>query len=302
MLQTAPKRTDFAGMIASPVDEPTKKLFRDRFDRAPFLFRHQLANHELFKFENLRALAMRMNPQGRVYYDTGNVRVSQKWGKIAVRNSLEEALDQMSSADAWVILKSANKDPEYSPLLDLCIAELSNLTGRNLDKEIKVRIMSIVISSPGRITPYHMDGECNFLLQSQGSKTIYVFDGKDRSIVTDPEIERFWNSDKNAAQYKESAQPKAIDFELSPGVGVHVPLLFPHWVRNGPEVSVSVSMNFEFADTRLPEVYRANYYLRKLGLDPTPPGRNRILDDMKRYGFRALETVRRSVPRAREVQ
>jgi hypothetical protein len=64
-----------------------------------------------------------------------------------------------------VILKRANLDPDYGPVLQECIDELALLAGRNLNQEISTRILSIVISSPGRVTPYHMDGEYNYLMQ-----------------------------------------------------------------------------------------------------------------------------------------
>jgi hypothetical protein len=123
---------------------------------------------------------------------------------------------------------------------------------------------------------------------------MYVFDGRDRSIVTEQEIERYWNSDRNAAIYKESSQDKAVAFDLKPGLGVHVPLLFPHWVKNGPDVSVSVSVNFEFEEQHIPNVYRANYYLRKLGFQPGPPGRSRWKDALKEQAFRTFQALRQA--------
>jgi hypothetical protein len=286
----------------APLEPETPRIFRDRFDRSPFLLRHELAGHELFTMENLRALTTRMAPTGRVYYDTGTVRVDQKWSQIPVKRTLKQALDELSTGDSWIILKQANLDPAYGPVLGGCIDELADLTGHYLGRKIGTRIMSIVISSPGRVTPYHMDGECNFLLQCSGSKTMYVFDGRDRAIVTDQELERFWNSDKNAAEYKENTKDKALAFELHPGLGLHVPLLFPHWVKNGTDVSVSVSINFEYASQRLPDVYRANYYLRKLGLRPRQPGLNPLLDGAKGTAFRAFNGVRHMRPANRKAQ
>jgi hypothetical protein len=281
-------------MLAPAIPDNVREQFRGSFDRTPFLFEHQLATHPLFGLDALRALAFRMAAfPGRVYHDSGDVRVSQKWGRIPVRTSLEEALDQLPVADAWIILKSANLDPEYTSILDTCMEQVSDLTGRDLNREIGKRVMSVLISSPRRITPYHIDGECNFLLQSQGSKTIYVFDGNDRSILTEQELERFWTADKTAAHYREASQEKARGFSLTPGVGVHVPLLHPHWVQNGSEVSVSISINFEFANKRMPDLYRANYCLRKLGIKPGTPGNAPLLDTAKLCAFRTFDAMRR---------
>jgi hypothetical protein len=56
-------------------------------------------------------------------------------------------------------------------------------------------------------------------------------------------------------------------------------------VQNGPEPSVSLSVNFEFAGRERSDVYRANYYLRQLGLDPRPPGTSELGDRVKRSWF-----------------
>jgi hypothetical protein len=55
----------------------------------------------------------------------------------------------------------------------------------------------------------------------------------------------------------------------------------PHWVVNGPEISVSVSMNFVFRDNTVPDVYRWNHVLRRIGLSPRPPGRSPVRDMAK---------------------
>ena len=41
----------------------------------------------------------------------------------------------------------------------------------------------IFVSSPGSVTPYHIDPERNFLLQVRGNKTMHMFDGSDRSLL-----------------------------------------------------------------------------------------------------------------------
>ena len=47
-------------------------------------------------------------------------------------------------------------------------------------------------------------------------------------------------------------------------------------------VSISFSISYQYKDTRRKHVYQANYYLRKLGLNPTPPGKSDLLDNTKR--------------------
>ena len=40
--------------------------------------------------------------------------------------------------------------------------------------DVTIGEVLILVSSPGRITPYHMDSETNFLLQVTGSKPGYA--------------------------------------------------------------------------------------------------------------------------------
>ncbi len=265
-----------------PSDE-TRTDFSERFDRSPFSLRHRLDEHPLFSTDSLVDLACRMAAVQRdsVYYDTGAIEVQQKWSSIPVRTSFRHALDRLTSGDSWIILKSAHQDAAYGPVLDQCIAEIAGLTRLNAEKEIQSRIMSVILSSPRRVTPYHMDGETNFLLQIRGSKTIYVFDGSDRSVVTEEELKQFRAGDRNSATYKEPLQASATPFDLKPGVGVHVPLLFPHWVKNGQDVSVSVSVNFVLRSSRHARPQPAVLPLPAIESQPQSPGKSSLLGGVK---------------------
>src|SRR5713226_3478379 len=71
--------------------------------------------------------------------------------------------------------------------------------------------------------------------------------------------------------WRDVLQTTAFVLPLAPGEGLHFPVTVPHWVKNGPEVSVSFSITFRTADSERRELlYKANARLRKLGLSPTP--------------------------------
>ena len=70
-------------------------------------------------------------------------------------------------------------------------------------------------------------------------------------------------------------------FTLTPGTGVHIPINYPHWVENGDNVSMSVSLAFHATRYRPGAVHRFNSYLRQARLRPTPPGRISWLDAAK---------------------
>jgi len=145
------------------------------------------------------------------------------------------------------------------------------------------REVIIFVTSPRRISTYHIDSETNFLLQVHGEKDISIFSKYDREVLPEDEIERFWCEDNNAAVYKPQLQHRADVVRLVPGNGVHIPVNAPHWVQNDNNISVSVSINYHSWDSEYAHLYCANHFLRKkLGLTPTPPRQSPLLDSFKR--------------------
>lgn len=266
--------------------EADAAAFRTEFDRASFQFRHNLAGHPLFQLSRLMELA-KATAQTRpndLYYDAGNIRVDQRWDQTP-RNSFSvvEAIERIENCGAWIILHKAELDPEYGAVLHQCMAELQDLIGLNLDRVMRVQEIILFVTSPKRVTAYHIDRECNFLLQVRGSKTLSVFDQNDRVVLPEEELERFWSVDNNAAKYRPELQSRAHEYRMTPGTVVHIPVNAPHWVQNDDNVSISVSVNFQFRDYMRGNIYRANYALRKLGLRPKPPGQSGLSDSVKSY-------------------
>jgi hypothetical protein len=258
--------------------------FRQKFNERSFAVRHHLSSHPLFQIDELMALAKRTrdNNPTRLYYDAGNVKVDQRWDSIPkVGFSIEDAMQRIEDCGAWIVIKHAQEDPAYRILLDKGLAELTSLAGDDLEPLIKQRDIIIFITSPKRITTYHIDRECNWILQIHGTKTLHVFDQNDRDVLPVTEVERFWAVDNNAPKYKPEFQDRAISYKLAPGIGVHVPVNAPHWVENDNNVSVTLSVNFQFKDTIRANVHRVNYFLRRLGMNPSAPGAGPVRDGLK---------------------
>jgi hypothetical protein len=271
--------------------------FRSRFNRESFEVSHNLASHSLFQLSELMELAERtvkVRP-GALHYDAGNVRVEQRWDEIPPSGfSAQEALRRVESCGAWLVFSSAQRDPKYRIFLDQGLTELKAYIGPGVNSQIMVEDIIIFVTSPKRVTTYHIDRECNFLLQIQGTKTLHVFDRDDREVLSEEELERFWSVDFNAAAYKPQFQHRARSYTLRPGTGVHIPVNCPHWIENHDNVSVSLSINFQYRDTLRGNAYRANFLLRKLGLNPTPPGRSPLLDSIKSHAVVPVVWVRKT--------
>ncbi|MDB5039627.1 MAG: transcriptional regulator [Candidatus Eremiobacteraeota bacterium] len=278
-----------------PYLDADPEVFSQNFDRRDFGFAHRLAESPLFGRDALIDLTREMaKDPADLYYDAGDVRVEQRWNEVAkTKLTVNELLENIETESGWILLRRAEKVPEYAALLDGCMAEIEQLSGCDLRPLVAKRRALIFISSPHRISSYHIDRECNWLLQARGSKTVSVFRRGDRQVLPEVELERFWTVDNNAATYKPEMQHRAMRYELAPGRGVHIPVNAPHWVQNHGEVSVSLSVNFHYHDWVLGDVYRMNYWLRRAGLHPLPPFASPQADNIKRRVYAAARFVRR---------
>jgi hypothetical protein len=276
------------GRRAQSVDVPVLDIdprqFKAKFNEQHFLVAHRLKDHPLFEIPRLLELAKEVATKWPedLYYDRGVTNVGQRWDSQPNSFPVEETIRNIESSGAWIDLKSAERNPEYGRVLDQCISDLLKVSGRELKKKMRRTQLAIFITSPNRLSTYHIDSECNFLLQIRGRKEISLFNKYDRAVLPEVEIERAWAADTNAAIYKPELQSHADVVTLSPGVGVHIPVNAPHWVQNGSEISVSAAILYHWWNHSYANLYAANYLLRnKFRLEPTPPFRSKALDALK---------------------
>ena len=265
--------------------------FKSAFPRQPFLVTHALHGQPLFALENLVALAKRL-PPGKVEYNAGTLDIDMH-DKLTPQTglSVEETIRRIESCRSWMVLKNVETDPTYRALLDACLSEVGNLS-ESLTPGMRRHEGYIFISSPRSRTPYHMDGEHNFLLQLTGSKTVHIWDSADRSLLTEPEIEAHYTGAHRNLSYQDAFAAKSQVFELTPGLGLHFPVNAPHWVQNGPEVSVSFSITFRTpAIDKRALLYFANGRLRAWGFKPTPVGQSTVRDALLHNAVRGLRRL-----------
>ena len=259
-----------------------KSVFAANYNRACFMFDHALHRDPIFDLDNVAALAGRL-PAESVYCSVGGAEVGGGWnqGQDAGRD-VPAVVRGIAQDNALVMLKSVDRDPEFGPVFRQVVAELAAQVGDKLLEDVDLGRATLLVSSPRRVTAYHIDAEVNYLLQIRGEKRFYVFDQSDRTLVTDAELEAFYAGDYNAARYRSDRQADAHDFAMAPGNGVHVPVNAPHWVRNGDSVSVSLSVNYDLHSVRrIGAVYRVNRRLRRVGLRPVSPGVSSWRDCLK---------------------
>jgi hypothetical protein len=282
-----------------PYSSPARETFQTAFDRKPFPFFHSVHESELFSWPVLTKLAARAEAKsGGYYFESGTTAPGEKWRGVPEGKSLVDVLASIGDSNSLIMLKRVQEYEEYRAFLNTCMDELGALCNVDLKRTYRDPVMTILITSPARVTPYHIDGEANFLLQIQGSKTVHIFNGDDSEVLTDIELEKFWSGeDTKAPKYREHLEAKAWRFEISTGTGVSNPVIFPHWVENGPDVSVSLSINFKRVVDAAADAHRVNHALRKMGLHPRRPGSSPALDGIKSSGYRAARSLKRLVSR-----
>jgi Cupin-like domain len=274
-------------------------ILRDSFGVSPFVFRHDLAGHPLFELPRLAAAARAWLAKGRtdrVYLDKTLKDVSTSVYKNESAGKDVEQLETIAENNLWArIVDIGAVDEAYDTLICELLAEVGRLCNRPILERCRWREMTVFVTSPGGVTPFHMDHMQNLLLQISGQKAIVVFDPSDRSLISHEARERFYGlADQDAAVYRPDIPGK--EFRVAPGLGVHIPSLAPHLVKNGAEVSVSASIAFCMSDIDVrARIYQANRYLRQFGLKPNAPGQS-ILSDLPKRA--AMGMISKSEPRS----
>ena len=269
-----------------PLRELEPGRFKADFNKRPFQIRHDLVDHPAFALERLVELARKL-PADQVEYNAGDLPLTQDPTKTPRTGlSVEETIKRIHEARSWMVLKRVEDDATYKQVLDDCLDQIEPLA-----PGMRTRRAFIFISSPGSVTPYHIDHEYNFLLQIRGSKKMTIFDPK---VLTEEAIERFYRGEHRNLVFDQSLADQSQTFELQPGDGVHVPVNAPHYVLNGPAASVSFSITFRTpAGDRRSAVYEVNDRLRRFGLKPRPVGTSPLIDRAKYLGYALYERAQK---------
>jgi hypothetical protein len=242
--------------------------FSAKFSRVPFLITHELCDHPLFDLHRLMELAQQL-PEKLIEYNAGELDVNQDPTRTP-RNglSVEETINRIQTCKSWMVLKHVQNDPAYGELLEQCLSVVRPHS-EPIAPGMRHPQAFIFLTSPGSVTPYHMDPEHNFLLQVRGSKTIHLFDGRDPSIVSPEDLEKFYGANTRHMTLAPENKDRAWVFDLQPGFGLHFPVCYPHYVSNGSEVSISFSITFRTPDLeRRRAVHAANHRVRQAGGRP----------------------------------
>ena len=274
-------------------DADTRQRFAAAYPEAPIKLRHGIESHPLLERDALASLAEAL-PEKSVEYNRGDVPIGVSGKPEGTGIPIGETIRNIARSNSWAVLKNIEQHGPYATLLHGLIAELRDEI-RAATGTIHHPQGYIFISSPNAVTPYHFDPEHNILLQLTGSKVMTVYPAGDTSFAPDTLHESYHTGGGRELTWDDAFADKGAAIALTAGEAVHVPVMAPHFVRNGPAPSVSLSItwrsewSYEEADARA-----FNGLLRRYGLSPNAPARWPVRNRLKATGWRIF---RRFLPK-----
>ncbi len=278
--------------------EAALAAFEACYPAEPAQIAHGLAGHPLFTLEALATLAARLDP-AQVEYNAGDLPVGVDPASVPGNGlSIVETIRRIEECGSWMVLKFVEADPAFRAVMDEALDELlpaiAPKTGAMLKREA-----FIFVSSPGAVTPFHFDPEHNVLLQLRGTKTMNVFPAGDEAIVAGTAHETFHLGGHRNLAWRDDFAARGRPVELAPGEAVYVPVKAPHWVRNGPEVSISLSVTWRCEWSYAEADARAmNRLIRRIGIEPAPPKPFPARNLGKAAAWRAIRKARKLTRRS----
>ena len=260
--------------------------------------RHGLADHPLLQPDQLVELGKRLEVEGRVRTHSSDAAAGTSFNNAPRlhpnRRSAAETLTRISEAKAWMSLLNVQTDPLYRGLVDAVLDSIRPRIDR-VDPGMCYRGGWIFVTSPAAVTPYHFDKEHNFILQVRGSKTVYVWDHRDRVAASELARDRFHAShDRDLLVWNDQLRERARVFRLEPGHGAYMPSTSPHMVENGEGPSITMSFTYYTDSTRRDSaLHSAHQRLRELGVELAPVGEKPGVDAALLALYRAWHGSRR---------
>ena len=268
-----------------------RAAFAAAYPEVPLRLAHGLRGHPLLTLDALAELAEAL-PAASREYNRADLPVGLN-GIVPPGNGLGigETIRSIAETGSWAALKNIEQVPPYRDLLLTLLEELRPAIEARTGAMLRPQGF-VFITSPGGVTPYHFDPEHNILLHMAGAKTMTVFPQGDPKYAPDETHESYHTGGGRELFWTDDLARGGIEWKLKPGEALYVPVMAPHYVRNGPSSAISLSItwrsewSFAEADARA-----FNRVLRQAGLRPRAPGRWPQDNRTKAAGWRLLRRL-----------
>src|SRR5215469_47109 len=282
-------------MGAQPAAQTIGRLpFDDAFPGESIGFAHELYLDDRLTLAAVADLADRL-PRRSVIADTAAQPLLVPQGGPP-RGALErpgDVIRDLDNANAWLTLLNVEDDPGMAELMNTQLDQLeSGMIAKHGSRRGKMRkrVAFVFVSSPNSVTPVHFDIEHSLLMQVSGSKTVSI-GSWESNAARRHEFDRYWDGSHGRI---ETLQPEDAAHPMTTGRAVYIPPGTPHWVHNGPAISLSVTLTyFTAATVRENRVEDFNSHLRRRHLQPREPGHSATVDTAKACAMAAWAIGRR---------
>lgn len=257
---------------------------------------HELVGHPLLTVEAIAALAER-TPADRIEYNPGKLPLgisAQDTPRPTL--SIAETIRTIGENGSWMVLKNVERDTAYRALLDEALEPLRAIVERRTG-QMADRQAFIFLTSPGSVTPFHMDPEHNILLQIAGGKVMTVFPAGDTALVPAEKSEAFHIGAHRNLVWDDAFLAKGTAVPMEPGDAILVPVKAPHFVQNGDRVSISFSITWRSErSVAESELHSFNRMLRAKGLPLVPVSARPERQKVARLGYRVMRKFATDLP------
>ena len=265
--------------------EESREAFSRAYPETPHVLHHNLQDDERLTLDALAELGAAL-PQSSIEYNRGDLPIGIDGKPGGNGMTIGDTIRHIATSESWAVLKNIEQAPAYRALLMDLLEELrpaiETKTGEMLTPQ-----GFIFISSPHAVTPYHFDPEHNILLQLRGSKVMTQFPAGDTRYAPDEVHESYHLGGPRELPWTEDLMAAGTPYSIGPGEAVFVPVMAPHFVRNGPESSISLSITWRSEWSYAEAGARCfNGLVRKLGIEPKAPGRWPTSNQTKSLAFR----------------
>lgn len=234
---------------------------------------HTLDQHPLLELEALATLAETL-PEKSIEYNKGALPIGVA-AKDVPENGLTigDTIRQIDSVASWAVLKNIEQSIAYKNLLHDLLGELEETVQATTGKMLKAEGY-IFVSSPDAVTPFHFDPEHNILMQIRGEKNFHIFPAGDPRFAAHQEHERYHGGGHRNIPWEDGFENEGEVVHLAPGNAIYVPVMAPHYVKNGsvPSISLSITWRSQWSIDEA-NAYAFNKRVRKLGFPPSAPSR-----------------------------
>lgn len=247
--------------------ERSRSFFRSSYPEGTHRLEHNLVDHPLLELDALALLGEAL-PPASLEYDRDDLPAGADGEPERNSLTIGETIRNIETARSWAVLKNIEQIGPFAGLLEELLDELRPIIEARTGEILRPQGY-ICLSSPGAVMPYRCDPWHNIRLQLRGHKRMTVFPPGDPRFASGQPHETL--SPDGGLEHD---CDRGLGFDLHPGDAIYLPVMAPHHVRNGDDVSISLSITWHSEWSLAEADARAfNGLLRKIGLHPAPPRR-----------------------------